>query len=192
MRASLELLRGLLLVLLIGCEAPSPGSATETEAEAEAVVEAEAEAQAEAPGPGAGTETGPGPHQKQVDGRQLMARLQEAANIMRAMREAAITAEAAEGSECEKAFAGITAAVRSSIEGTTELGHRAPSWQVAPRDRYLAMCSDLPAPVQRCARFAYRMQNSDECTPIMEGLDDSTKAVLNRMSSRVPRQGATD
>ena len=173
----------LAILLLACCQAPTP----QAEAEAEPATEAEAPV-AEGVQP-AGTETAPG---KQVDGRQLMARLQEAANIMRAMREAAIEAETADGTECEKAFAGITAAVRASIEGTTELGHRAPSWQVAPRDRYLAMCTDLPAPVQRCARFAYRMQHADECTPIMEAVSDATKRVLNQMSSRVPRQGSPD
>ena len=170
----------LLLILFLACEVPAPGTEAEAEAEPVAAAEAEAEPVAEAE-----PEVEAPPVQPQVDGRQLMARLQEAANIMRAMRDAAIEAEQADGTECEKAFAGITAAVRASIEGTTELGHRPPSWQVAPRQQYLAMCSDLPQPVQRCARFAYRMQNADECTPIMEAVDDTTKAVLNRMSSRV-------
>ncbi len=176
-----------LVAVLVACEAPSPNAnanSLEPSEPSEPAVNPEPQ---EEPPPAEDPSAQP---QKQVDGRQLMARLQEAANIMRAMRTAAIEAEERDGSECDKAFAGITAAVQASVEGTTELGHRPPSWQVAPRDQYMAMCSDLPRELQRCARFAYRMQNSDECNPLLEAATDGQKTLLNRMSSRVPRQGS--
>ena len=176
-------MRHLLLVLLIACSVDAPARAPEPAAEPPPI---------EVPPPptpmqaqGVPTADSPVQNAKQVTVNELTRRLQQFAAIMNEMKEKAREAAAAAGTECEKSFASITAAVEVSQRTTAELGRRPPEWIIAPRAQYLQLCGSLPEDAQRCSRFDYRIDNDDACGPVMDGLSDEQKAAINQMSRRV-------
>ncbi len=100
------------------------------------------------------------------------------------MKEAAIAAEAAEEDLCVKAFLATTAAARVGREAheNGRLPRRPPELVIAPRARFLALCSGLPDEAKRCASFAHRVENTIPCRQTRDALSDGQRRALDEMS----------
>lgn len=165
------------LLGLAACTVDPPPAAPGDQSPARPAPEQSPEPTAPAP------EVAPGAADR-VDIRELAQRLRQVGAVMNAMKEKAREAAAAERSDCEKSFAGITAAIEASQQATAALGLPVPRWTIAPRPEYLRLCRTLPPPVQRCSRYDYRVDHAEECTPLMDGLPGEQAAVIERLYHR--------
>jgi hypothetical protein len=76
--------------------------------------------------------------------------------------------------DCETAYARLRALV-------TTIEQEAPGTVQAlpPEDRFLAVCSGLPAEMQRCLVVEYAIEHEATCTELHESLDPATRARLD-------------
>jgi hypothetical protein len=76
--------------------------------------------------------------------------------------------------DCETAYARLRALV-------TTIEQEAPGTVQAlpPEDRFLAVCSGLPAEMQRCLVVEYAIEHEATCTELHEALDPATRARLD-------------